>query len=285
MLETDKSAAKKKTKGKKNLTEQKETTSETCTNGELKDAPSSANKTEAKKKTAEKKKKAQDVPAKKGTLVPKGKRSTSENKDETKTCPEDQKDLSPSKKRRTEAIAESTTKQPWKFDPLSLPRLSIASAFKWDDDMTTLPLSTTSQVADSSDSEDEDAEKEKAVVKDRRERAREKLEEAKKEEAKLSQIEEELNNPERAPVTTDDFDRMVLSSPNSSILWVQYMAFHLENAEIEKARTVAQRALKIMSFREEQEKFNVWIAWLNLEHMYGTTEGYESTFQVTIVVN
>uniref|UniRef100_A0A0P6D669 Programmed cell death protein pre-rrna processing protein rrp5 n=1 Tax=Daphnia magna TaxID=35525 RepID=A0A0P6D669_9CRUS len=285
LLETDKSAAKKKTKGKKNLTEQKETTSETCTNGELKDAPSSANKTEAKKKTAEKKKKAQDVPAKKGTPVPKGKRSTSENKDETKTCPEDQKDLSPSKKRRTEAIAESTTKQPRKFDPLSLPRLSIASAFKWDDDMTTLPLSTTSQVADSSDSEDEDAEKEKAVVKDRRERAREKLEEAKKEEAKLSQIEEELNNPERAPVTTDDFDRMVLSSPNSSILWVQYMAFHLENAEIEKARTVAQRALKIMSFREEQEKFNVWIAWLNLEHMYGTTEGYESTFQEAIRYN
>jgi rRNA biogenesis protein RRP5 len=148
--------------------------------------------------------------------------------------------------------------------------------------MTTLPLST-SQIADSSDSEDDDAEKGKAVVKDRRERAREKLEEAKVNEAKLSQIEEELNNPERAPVTTDDFDRMVLASPNSSILWVQYMAFHLENAEIEKARTVAQRALKIMSFREEQEKFNVWIAWLNLEHMYGTTEGYESTLQVIII--
>ena len=37
-----------------------------------------------------------------------------------------------------------------------------------------------------------------------------------------------------------------------------------------------------MSFREEQEKFNVWIAWLNLEHMYGTTEGYEATLQVII---
>ncbi|XP_057371391.1 protein RRP5 homolog [Daphnia carinata] len=279
LLETDKSTGEKKRKGKKDLTEQKEETSETCTNGELKDNPSSANETEAKKAAAKKKK---DVPAKKETPVPKGKRSTSENKDK---CAEDQKDLSPSKKRRTEAIAESTTKQPQQFNPLALPRLSIASTFKWDDDMTTLPLSTTSQVADSSDSEDEDADKEKAVIKDRRERAREKLEQAKQDEAKLSKIEEELNNPDRAPVTTDDFDRMVLSSPNSSILWLQYMAFHLENAEIEKARTVAQRALKIMSFREEQEKFNVWIAWLNLEHMYGTTEGYEATLQEALRYN
>lgn len=281
LLETDKSVAKKKTKGKKNLPEQKETETLSCTTEQLKATPSPANKTATKKKIAENKQKIQDASAKKETPVAKGKRSMSV-KDEI-SCPADQKDLSPSKKRKTDATAQSATKR--KTNRLELPRLSIATAFKWDDDMTTLPLSTPSRDADSSDSEDEDAHKEKAVVKDRRERAREKLEEAKVEEAKLSQIEDELNNPERAPVTTDDFDRMVLSTPNSSILWVQYMAFHLENAEIEKARTVAQRALKIMSFREEQEKFNVWIAWLNLEHMYGTTEGYESTLQVTMTVN
>jgi hypothetical protein len=235
-------------------------------------------KTKAKKNENKKKQEAQerDVSHKKES-VSNGKRSTPEDKETAH--PEGEKALSPSKKRRVEPPTPRKSK---KINHLELPRLSITSTFKWDDDMTTLPLST-SQIADSSDSEDDDAEKGKAVVKDRRERAREKLEEAKVNEAKLSQIEEELNNPERAPVTTDDFDRMVLASPNSSILWVQYMAFHLENAEIEKARTVAQRALKIMSFREEQEKFNVWIAWLNLEHMYGTTEGYESTLQVIII--
>ncbi len=235
-------------------------------------------KTKAKKNENKKKQESQerDVSHKKES-VSNGKRSAPEDKETAH--PEGEKSLSPSKKRRVEPPTPRKSK---KINHLELPRLSITSTFKWDDDMMTLPLST-SQIADSSDSEDDDAEKEKAVVKDRRERAREKLEEAKVNEAKLSQIEEELNNPERAPVTTDDFDRMVLASPNSSILWVQYMAFHLENAEIEKARTVAQRALKIMSFREEQEKFNVWIAWLNLEHMYGTTEGYESTLQVIII--
>ena len=245
------SAEKKKTKGQKNS-----------------EAAKLADENEATKK---------DTSSKKAT---KGKRSTSESEDKAEACPAEKKEVSsPAKKRKLETSAKPVKGQ-GKVNPLDLPRLSIASAFKWDDDMTSLPPTTT--IPDSSDSEDEDEDKGKAVVKDRRERAKEKLEQAKQDEAKLSQIEEELNNPDRTPVTTDDFDRMVLASPNSSILWLQYMAFHLENAEIEKARTVAQRALKIMSFREDQEKFNVWIAWLNLEHMYGTTEGYEATLQVII---
>ena len=48
----------------------------------------------------------------------------------------------------------------------------------------------------------------------------------------------------------------------------------------DKARVVAQRALKTINFREEQEKFNVWIAWLNLENIYGTTEAYDQLFEV-----
>ena len=51
------------------------------------------------------------------------------------------------------------------------------------------------------------------------------------------------------PETADDFDRLVLQSPNSSLVWLRYMAFHLETTEIDKARTVAERALKTISFR------------------------------------
>ena len=182
----------------------------------------------------------------------------------------------PAEKRRKER------KESRKVAPaVELARLPVTAAFKWDDEdgAPSAPRLAPS-VADSSDSEDEAPSQDKVVVKDRRERARQKLESARAEEAKLSEIEENLNDPERAPKTSDDFDRLVMASPNSSILWLQYMAFHLENAEIEKARTIAQRAIKVIAFREEQEKFNVWIAWLNLEHMYGTTEGYEETFQV-----
>lgn len=67
----------------------------------------------------------------------------------------------------------------------------------------------------------------------------------------LARLEEALMDPGRQPESADDFDRLVLSSPNSSILWVQYMAFHLQATEIEKARAVAERALKTISFRSQ----------------------------------
>lgn len=51
------------------------------------------------------------------------------------------------------------------------------------------------------------------------------------------------------PEKTEDFDRMVLQSPDSSLVWIRYMAHHLESSEIEKAQAVAERALKTISFR------------------------------------
>ena len=38
-------------------------------------------------------------------------------------------------------------------------------------------------------------------------------------------------------------------------------------------------------FREEQEKFNVWVALLNLEATYGTKSQLEETFQEAVKVN
>lgn len=34
-----------------------------------------------------------------------------------------------------------------------------------------------------------------------------------------------------------------------------------------------------VGFREEQEKLNVWVALLNLENMYGTTESLKKVFE------
>ena len=53
----------------------------------------------------------------------------------------------------------------------------------------------------------------------------------------------------KGPESAEDFDRLLLATPNRSSLWVQYMAFYLHMAEVGKARAVAQRALRTMSFR------------------------------------
>uniref|UniRef100_A0A8C6JJU5 Protein RRP5 homolog n=1 Tax=Melopsittacus undulatus TaxID=13146 RepID=A0A8C6JJU5_MELUD len=109
--------------------------------------------------------------------------------------------------------------------------------------------------------------------------------EKQKKEKELCKLEAALMDPSRQPQSADDFDRLVLSSPNSSILWLQYMAFHLQATEIEKARAVAERALKTISFREEQEKLNVWVALLNLENMYGTEETLMKVFERAVQYN
>ncbi|GAB1607729.1 protein RRP5 homolog [Argonauta hians] len=118
----------------------------------------------------------------------------------------------------------------------------------------------------------------------KKKKAAKKLEQ-KLEEARLYQIERQRVMGDQAPETADDFDRLLLNSPNSSMLWLRYMAFHLETAEVDKARAVAERALKTILFREEQEKFNVWIAYLNLENLYGSKENVSAVLQRALQQN
>jgi rRNA biogenesis protein RRP5 len=103
----------------------------------------------------------------------------------------------------------------------------------------------------------------------------------KKRKKRRTQIEQDLtaDMQTRTPESNADFDRLLLGSPNSSYLWVQYMSFQLRLAEVDKAREIGRRALETINFREEQEKLNVWIAFLNLENVYGSDATLEETFQ------
>ena len=98
---------------------------------------------------------------------------------------------------------------------------------------------------------------------------------------KKKQIEHDLTADmhTKTPESNADFERLLLGSPNSSYLWIQYMSFQLPLSEVDKAREIAQRAIKTINFREENEKMNVWIALLNLENVYGTDETLNSVFK------
>jgi len=81
------------------------------------------------------------------------------------------------------------------------------------------------------------------------------------------------------PQSTADFERLLMGRPNSSVLWLEYMAFHLKIGEVDKARELGERALKTIHIREESEKMNVWIAMLNLENTYGSDEALDAIFK------
>ncbi|KAJ3917063.1 hypothetical protein F5877DRAFT_80310 [Lentinula edodes] len=102
-----------------------------------------------------------------------------------------------------------------------------------------------------------------------------------KKKKKRKEIEQDLTAQmhSKAPESSADFERLLLGSPNSSYLWIQYMSFQLQLSEIEKAREIGRRALDKISFREEAEKLNVWVALLNLENAYGIDETLEKVFK------
>lgn len=81
------------------------------------------------------------------------------------------------------------------------------------------------------------------------------------------------------PSSIPEFDRAILSSPNSSFLWIQYMSFHLQLHEVDKAREIGRRALDKINFREEDEKLNVWMALINLEIGFGTEDSADKLFK------
>jgi len=80
------------------------------------------------------------------------------------------------------------------------------------------------------------------------------------------------------PQSVADFERLLLGEPNSSELWIQYMAFQLQLNEVDKARAIAERALNTINMREETEKTNVWTALLNLENSFGSAATLDAAF-------
>lgn len=63
------------------------------------------------------------------------------------------------------------------------------------------------------------------------------------------------------------------------------MSHHLQRADVNEARETARRALNGIHYREEAEKLNVWIAWLNLENSYGSEEEMAKVFTEASAAN
>ncbi|XP_066256179.1 rRNA biogenesis protein RRP5-like [Euwallacea similis] len=107
----------------------------------------------------------------------------------------------------------------------------------------------------------------------------------KQEEERLSTIEKELADPTKKLETAEQFDRILLSKPDSAELWSKYISFHIAASEIGKARAVAKRALETINMTLTEAKFEIWMALLNLENMYGTKELFDECLEEALKYN
>ncbi|CAL9106399.1 unnamed protein product [Musa textilis] len=55
------------------------------------------------------------------------------------------------------------------------------------------------------------------------------------------------------PRTEDEFEKLIRVSPNCSFVWIKYMAYIISLADIEKARSIAERALRTINIRVGRE--------------------------------
>jgi len=183
------------------------------------------------------------------------------------------KDIDENSELDEDFVDESETETSKSAERLHIPECG----FSWDDKVKLASTNAETSSDDEEKLEEEPKRKKKLSAAERREQERQK-------EREIRQREEALAS-NQAPNSIDQFDRLILSSPDSSLVWLQYMAYHLQATEIDKARAVARRAIKTINFREENERLNIWNAWLNLESRYGTAESLNDVFQEAVRTN
>ncbi|KAH7476596.1 rRNA biogenesis protein RRP5 [Phytophthora ramorum] len=150
--------------------------------------------------------------------------------------------------------------------------------FSWDGFSNALGKKTNSK-DDESSSEDEDDDEEEAAASKSSKKSRLQSDEW------VALREKALASSEEVPQSASDYERLLAVSPQSSFLWIQYMAFHVSLTEVDLARDVAVRATSAVSFRDEKEKLNVWVAYMNLEHDFGDDASFLRVFKSALQVN
>jgi len=128
------------------------------------------------------------------------------------------------------------------------------------------------------DDSDSDAEEEEEVAVPVRKKSRREAEaEARARETELAEGAE--------PRSIDDFERMVLSEPDSGRCWTRYMAYRVAETDAVGAREVAERALKSINYRKENERLLVWKALIRLEHEHGSETSHAKVVDRAIAAN
>ncbi|ORX93442.1 nucleic acid-binding protein [Basidiobolus meristosporus CBS 931.73] len=135
-------------------------------------------------------------------------------------------------------------------DAMEVDTVLPTAGFKWDETEESKEEMNLSD-SDNSDASDDETQRKKKK---------------KNQKAEAVDVTAELGHS--APTVAADYERLLLGSPNSSYLWINYMAFQLQLSEIQKAREIGERAIKAINF-----------PMMNLENKFGTQETLEAVFQ------
>ena len=98
-------------------------------------------------------------------------------------------------------------------------------------------------------------------------------------EKQIAEIEENLAKNEALPQSDAEYEKLLLSNPYSSHLWLRYASWLLSITEVTKAKAVLRKALKSIPSHMEEERNNIWLALMNLESEYGDEDSLETLYK------
>lgn len=154
----------------------------------------------------------------------------------------------------------------------------ISSTVQWDDlqfksDKKKADAKTASKNADWNMDTDSESGSEEEKSTPQKKTGKKSVKEEIEEEANVSAKERALLKENKLE-TDADFERGLMSAPNSSYFWSRWVAQKVHEGNLKKAREIAERALTKIDDHEVDEKFNVWVVYLNVERQYGTVESF-----------
>ncbi|XP_044752807.1 protein RRP5 homolog [Coccinella septempunctata] len=94
-----------------------------------------------------------------------------------------------------------------------------------------------------------------------------------------------IMDPTQEVESSEQYEKLLMNNPNSSTLWLKYIAFCLSVQEFEKARSIGRRALASINMTCEDDKFNIWMTLLSIENLYGTKESFENVLEEAVKQN
>eukprot|EP01119_Soliformovum_irregulare_P023302 TRINITY_DN811_c0_g4_i1.p1 TRINITY_DN811_c0_g4~~TRINITY_DN811_c0_g4_i1.p1 ORF type:complete len:1886 (+),score=832.81 TRINITY_DN811_c0_g4_i1:359-5659(+) len=159
--------------------------------------------------------------------------------------------------------------------PTKTKNIGISPGFQFDDAPVPAKMAQKKAEKAEEDLDEEFLESKKALIKKGKLESRAIRE--KEISAKEAQLDEITNNPQ----TASQFERALLGQPNNSQMWVQYMALHISQSEIDRAREVGKKALKTIKadVEHENDRLNIWVALLNIENKFGRQDTLDKVFQ------
>jgi rRNA biogenesis protein RRP5 len=138
---------------------------------------------------------------------------------------------------------------------------------------------------DEDEAVEEEVEEEEEVQTKSKKSAKKRSQQHLKEELKIRQREEDILNQGEEKESVEKYEKQILSDPNNSIFWIQYAAYILDKLNLASARKIFERALQSIDIARTKDKYQVWVAYMNLENSYGTQDTFKSVVERALEVN